>query len=226
MIPKQVIEKGKKYNFLELTGNYEYRGKVIYVEVKCVCGKIKLVRYASLKINETKSCGCQRKGLISKLFNKHGMSNSIDRKNHPIYTAYHNMIDRCTKETATGFKDYGGRGITVCKSWTNSFTNFKKWALSNGWQQGLTLDRKDTDGNYTPYNCRWVTKKRQQNNRRCNINITAFGETKTLVEWSEDSRCMVRYDGLKVRVKKMGWDSERAITTPAGNQGTRKSPRG
>lgn len=93
-------------------------------------------------------------------------------------------MDRCYRKNAANFKSYGGRGISVCEEW-HDISVFEKWAIENGYKNGLTLDRIDTNGNYCPENCRWATPKQQANNRRNTVFVTIEGVTKTLSEWAE-----------------------------------------
>ena len=94
------------------------------------------------------------------------------------------MLKRCYKENNQAYKDYGGRGITVCDEWKNSFVEFAKWAMKNGYKDDLTIDRIDNNGNYEPSNCRWATKAEQARNTRKNKFFTYNGETKIISEWS------------------------------------------
>ena len=103
-----------------------------------------------------------------------------------IYRRYNHMRRRCYNEKDQNYKNYGGRGIKICDEWLNDFETFYKWALENGYKKELTIDRIDVNGNYEPSNCRWITMKEQQRNRRTNVRITFNGVTKTQVEWAEE----------------------------------------
>jgi len=105
---------------------------------------------------------------------------------HPIYTAWKNMRRRCYSLNFKQYSDYGGRGISVCSEWRSDFVSFLRWALDNGWEKGLTLDRINNDGNYEPKNCRWATWREQLTNTRRNHMIEYNGKTKTITEWSEE----------------------------------------
>lgn len=100
------------------------------------------------------------------------------------YNSYKSMMHRCYNKNAANYKNYGGRGIKVCKEWHNIET-FEKWANSSGFKVGLTLDRIDVDGNYCPENCRWATQKEQCNNRRNTVYIEYNGEIHTISEWAD-----------------------------------------
>lgn len=100
-------------------------------------------------------------------------------------SGWRNMISRCYDENNKSYRNYGGRGITICDEWKNDLHSFVSWAVSSGWKKGLTLDRIDVDGKYSPDNCRWETRKVQGRNTRRNIMITHNGETRCLSEWCE-----------------------------------------
>lgn len=95
------------------------------------------------------------------------------------------MKQRCLNPNNSNYKNYGGRGISICNEWINNTTSFYLWALNNGYNDGLTIDRIDADGNYEPTNCRWITNKEQQRNRTNNHLITLKNETHTVIEWAE-----------------------------------------
>lgn len=115
--------------------------------------------------------------------------------NTRIYKAWSSMRDRCLGKNTHNFKNYGGRGITICDQW-NNFENFYK-DMSGSYFEGLTLDRIDVDGNYSKDNCRWITKQEQQNNRRNNTFVTFNGETNNLQRWS--NKLGISYSTLKYR---------------------------
>lgn len=121
------------------------------VQCRCNCGRIVTIHCANLRSGNTKSCGC-----IVKI---HGDSKT------PLFRVWIDMQDRCQNINHHAFDRYGGRGIKVCSSW-KKFVAFKRWAVSNGYHQGLSLDRKNNDQGYRPSNCRWATDSQQNLNRR------------------------------------------------------------
>lgn len=121
------------------------------------------------------------------------------------------MKTRCQNSKSKEYDRYGGRGITVCEEWKNDFMSFYNWAIANGYQEGLTIDRKDNDGNYEPSNCRWITRKEQMNNCSRNHLITIDGETHTIKEWSEITG--VPASRITARINVLGWDEKKAVIT-------------
>jgi hypothetical protein len=125
---------------------------------------------------------------------------------------FNQMKQRCRNPNNEKYPRYGGRGIEVRFT---GWAQFRDWAYANGYREGLTIDRIDNDGHYEPSNCRWVDLRAQQRNTSKNSLLTAFGETKTVVEWSEDPRCVVGYVALVQRVRKgKNWTPEEVLTTP------------
>lgn len=128
-----------------------------------------------------------------------------------IYCTWLNMKQRCYYVKGKSFKNYGGRGITVCEAWKNNFIAFLDWSLANGYNDNLTLDRKDVNGNYEPENCRWITNQKQQLNRRNNHNLTYQEVTKTLSEWSKETGLAQKT--IENRLKS-GWDIHETLFKP------------
>lgn len=133
-----------------------------------------------------------------------------------LYRVWKSMKNRCKYPSNPSFKNYGARGITVCAEWDN-FITFSDWAMSNGYNDTLSIDRIDVNGNYEPSNCRFSDIITQSENKRNSVNleITAFGETKSAIRWSYDERCVVNLSALNTRLA-LGWEPERAITEPSG----------
>lgn len=126
-----------------------------------------------------------------------------------LYDIWRCMKQRCNNPKTNRFNRYGGRGITICHQW-NKFEAFYDWAMNSGYADNLTIDRKDTDGNYESNNCRWVTERVQQNNRSNNRYIEFNGTSHTLGEWSEITG--IRLATIWARLNN-GWDVKITLTT-------------
>ena len=133
-----------------------------------ICGREFRTFPCNLKKGWGRFCGlaCKAKSF----FYRHGQSRSR------LYRIWSNMKNRCTCNTTPSYAYYGGRGIKVCKEWIDSFESFRDWALVNGYEDGLELDRRDADGGYMPENCRWATRTEQMRNtrKRSNAKTSAF----------------------------------------------------
>lgn len=149
---------GTKINSLSFIGiDYEKtkeKHKKYYI-LRCDCGNIKSIRKDLWESGNTKACGC--------LYETHGQAKGEHSR---IYEIYYGMKKRCFNVKNKAYKNYGGRGITICNEWlgANGFVNFYKWAISNGYRDNLTIDRIDVNGDYKPNNCRWVTMEIQHKN--------------------------------------------------------------
>lgn len=125
-----------------------------------------------------------------------------------LFSIWANMKSRCYNQNTTHYSRYGARGITVCEEWKDDFQAFYDWAISNGYEDHLTIDRIDNDGNYEPSNCRWATVNEQSTNRSTNHVVTINGISKCLMDWCVD--CGVNYKTVKDRLKR-GWTYEDAL---------------
>lgn len=169
---------------------------------KCDCGRTIITTGNLLKSEKTKSCGCKKIEVCGDAHRNHGKSGTR------LYVTWQHMKQRCYNPRNACYKYYGARGITVCDDWMQ-FEPFEQWALSNGYSAELTIDRIDVDGNYCSENCRWVTWETQQNNKRSNTVIQAFGESKTLSEWSKISG--INRTTIQKRIKTGGQTPEKAM---------------
>ena len=132
-----------------------------------------------------------------------------------LYGVWANMLSRCHNANHRQYKDYGGRGIVVCKEWKD-FTVFREWAYSNGYVDGenkmeCTIDRIDVNGNYEPSNCRWATAKEQANNTRRNTIVEYDGKRMSLSQWADYLK--MNYSSFMSRWDR-GWTMERIVDTP------------
>lgn len=192
---------GKKFGKLK---PLKYLGNSRWL-CECECGNNKEVINYNLTRGFTKSCGCFNSQSSAKRNTTHGMSESSE------YNVWSLMIKRCTNEKSRDYIWYGGQGIRVCDRWINDFSAFYE-DMGARPSRKHSIDRINIDGDYDPNNCRWATQLQQANNKRNNHFLTAFGETKTIAEWSRDIRCLVSYTALRARINDRGWNAETAIT--------------
>lgn len=176
---------------------------------ECVCGRFVTVRSNSLRFGKTQSCGC----IARERRTTHNMSKTR------IYDTWHKMKSRCNNPNIRSYKDYGGRGILVCKEWNDNFASFYQWAITHGYDETLTIDRIDVNANYTPDNCRWVSKSAQATNRRSNRYIEYNGEKKTVTEWANDLN--IPRHLLFGRLRR-GWSPQDVLTKPLQATKSRK----
>lgn len=160
--PKKNVT-GEIYGRLTITGDAPYRSKDRRVYVQCICGNTKDVLLGDLRRGDTQSCGCYLQEQIT----KHGDAHAR------LYKIYHGMLNRCYLKTTIHFHNYGGRGITVCDEWKENYEVFRNWALNNGYQDNLTIDRKNVNGNYEPENCQWLSQHLQQRNKQAVPNCSS-----------------------------------------------------
>lgn len=173
---------------------------------KCDCGKTISAFSSNLVMGYTKSCGCYGAQRRSESHTTHGGYNDPEKKTTLL--SWKSMMSRCYYEGNNRYHLYGGRGIVVCDRW-KQFENF--WSDMGKRPEGMSLDRKDSNGSYNLQNCRWASHRQQQNNRRNNVLLEFRGESKTAPEWG---RSVGLPEGLISSRISNGWSVERAITTP------------
>jgi hypothetical protein len=196
---------GKRFGRLTVLHLHEVsRSRGARWQCKCDCGNTALVYRKELRNGDTQSCGCLHKEQLQERNTIHGLCGT------PEHDVWLNMITRCTQPSAQNFRFYGGRGIKVCARWRNDFRSFLAdmgpRPSPNHW-----IDRIDSDGDYSPENCRWSTRTEQFRNRRSNRLIEYANETKTMVEWAEAFG--LNPMTLQWRLDH-GWSVHDALTTP------------
>ncbi len=190
--------------FIRLTAIEHVQGE--YWKVKCDCGTEKIVRFNGK--SGAKSCGCLhmeqcKAGTNSR---KHGDARKGQVKR--LHNIWRRMLSKCYHEKCDRFPYYGAREIKVCDEW-QQYVPFRNWAMSHGYDEKLTIHRKDNDGNYEPSNCMWADKKTQMRNMRTTRYVVVNGKTICLAECAEIYG--MKYKKLQGRLDR-GWDIERAIS--------------
>lgn len=209
---KAKIEQGSKHR---LEGQRFGRWTVIkYVGdskwlCECSCGCKKKIQTGELRFGATQMCkSCAIEEQRKNPRKTHGESDT------KLYSVFYAMHGRCEYEKDAGYKWYGARGIKVCEAWSgeNGYISFAKWAKENGYEEGLEIDRIDTNGDYEPDNCRWATRTENMNNVRSNHRVTINGETKTIAEWARYYN--VPYSIFRGRYVLYGWTLESTLNIP------------
>ena len=193
---------GKKFGRLTAV---EYRGRKRRTSLwlcECTCGDRREYPLNNLRSGHTKSCGCLNSDLTALRNQTHGWRHT------PTYNSWACMLSRCMNATAQDYPNYGGRGICVVDSWFD----FENFLVDMGIKPpGMSLDRRDNDGDYGPDNCRWATLKEQARNKRTNRVLAAFGREQCLAAWAEEYEIS---DSVISRRIKRGWSVEEAIAVP------------
>jgi len=178
-----------------------------YTKCICDCGNVReRISLSCLRTGNTTSCGCARAEERRRRPDAHGLEDT------PLYRVWCNMKSRCLNSRNKSFKNYGGRGISICPEWVNDFRAFYQWAIGCGYAEGLTIERINVNGDYKPSNCRWATRYEQARNTTRNIKLTFNDCTMCLKDWAKE----IGMDELTLRdrILESGWSIERALTTP------------
>lgn len=190
---------------------------------RCDCGTERVVNGRGLRTGKSVSCGCYAREVTSRRMKnltpeeKMKFARYTHRQSDSrLYCIWWGMRERCYRPSKAEYKYYGGRGITICDEWLEDFMNFYNWAMANGYEDHLSIDRIDVNGNYCPENCRWATHKEQCNNRRQNRFLKFNGETHTVKEWAD----IIGINVVTLRGRlRTGWSVELALTTPTLRKG-------
>jgi hypothetical protein len=169
---------------------------------KCECGTVRAVSTSHLRRGKSRSCGCLERELTSARAATHGMTGS------PEHRTWMSMRDRCRNPNAAHFECYGGRGITVCDRWANSFKNFFE-DMGPKPSPAHSIDRIDVNGNYAPENCRWATVKQQRRNTRANTIVSYLGRNVCIAEAAELSGISKHVLSMRIR---RGWEDDRLFS--------------
>lgn len=191
---------GERFGRLTVSRFHHKEGRCVFVVCRCDCGRVKVIRVTNL-LGGQKSCGCASKEYFDR-------GNKV--KDKKLYAVYRAMKLRCNNSNMKCYNNYGGRGIKVCPAWNqkHGYWAFETWAFANGYQHGLTLDRIDNNLGYCPENCRWVSMRIQQNNKRTNRLFEFNGRTYTISELARLAG--LTHAGMSRRLK-VGWAIEDAI---------------
>jgi len=207
---KYEASAGEKYGRLTLIKETVRTSKKHMWLCKCDCGKTVEVSIYQLKDGICKSCGCLRDEIATQRcydMSRHSMARTR------MYNVWGGMIARCGNPNSKDYRNYGGRGIKVCDDWKD-FCKFHEWAIANGYEDNLSIDRINVNGNYEPNNCRWIPLREQNANKRNNVLVEYKGETHCLREWSKILG--KPYVTLHRRIRKHGWSIDKAFETPIG----------
>lgn len=205
---------GQKYGKLTVIGFekkvYRSNQQAWLWRVRCDCGSETIVRPYKLFSGKTKSCGCMKvdrcKTYTEKYRTIHG------GRHERLYAIWHGMNERCYTRTHKDYKNYGGRGIAICDEWKDDYAVFREWAISNGYEDGLTIERKDYNADYCPTNCTWITIAEQTRNKRNNVRVQYDGKKWVLSELCAEKG--LTYGTIYSRIFHRGWSVERAIEEP------------
>jgi hypothetical protein len=173
----------------------------------CDCGRLSVAESSQLKSGKTASCGCYGRSILGKTNTTHGHTKG--GKHSKTYESWAGIISRCKNKNKKAYKNYGARGITVCKRW-EVFENF--YADMGDKPDGMTIERVDNDKGYDLGNCKWATRYDQANNTRRNRFIEHNGETKTISQWAREKNLYPQT--LYNRINILKWPHGKAIDTP------------
>lgn len=202
---KKVNLTGQRFGRLTVVSEAERRGGRVAWACLCDCGAETVAIACNLTRGHTLSCGCLHREITAERHVTHGQSHT------PEYKVWRGMRNRCENQNDAAYPDYGGRGIKVCERWKS----FERFLSDMGARpDGMTIERNDVNGDYSPENCRWATMKEQQSNRRDTIRIAIGDRVQPLKLWCEELG--VAYKKVHLRLTRYGYELNRALDLPAG----------
>lgn len=210
---------GQRFGRLVVVERAPNRNGKVWWKCQCDCGNIHYAATQSLRSRHTTSCGCYLREKYNHPDGFVGASNG--ESNTRLYKEWFAMRRRCKATNGEKYEWYGKHGIKVCEEWERSYLAFKEWALANGYNDSLSLDRIDVNGDYEPSNCRWITMAEQQNNKRGTHYVEYNGQVKTLMDWARE----YNLDGEKLRSRvRAGWtDGEEILFGRPARKTTRSN---
>ena len=198
------VQKGDRFGTWTVLGP---TGRNQKYKCECDCGVQQDVRVYDLTKGKSTMCKA-----CATSVSKRGHGTAVSSKVSSEYNSYIHMIQRCHNEKNKDYARYGGRGITVCDMWRESFEAFY---MSMGPKpEGYTIERVDSNGNYEPSNCRWASRAEQTRNKGDNIKVEIDGQTRTVSEWAKEDWCPVNAQIVYKRISR-GWDPIRALKEPS-----------
>ena len=214
--PENLI--GKRFGRVVVLERVNIKTRNIMWKCLCDCGATKIISGGNLKGGNVRSCGCLANESTTRFAKVHGKSHTR------LFRVWSGIRNRCLCPNDKHYKDYGGRGITLCEEWKNDFMAFYNWAYANGYDETApkgkcTIDRIDNNKGYSPDNCRFVNLKVQANNKRNNHIVAVGKEALTVAEVADMAN--IEYNTMCGRVNK-GWDIESAINTPLNSKKSRR----
>lgn len=204
-MPKKINIIGRRFGRLVVLSYSHSDGYRKYYNCQCDCGNQTCVLKGNLLSGKQVSCGCFRRFRLAN-------ENRLPDGYLHLGKIFRSMKYRCYDKSCNRYYRYGGRGIKICDEWLSDINSFRKWAIENGYKEGLSIDRIDNDKDYCPENCRWVTQEEQRNNTSRTVLIEYNGKTQTLTQWAKELN--MKPSTLHNRIRVRGWSIEHALTQP------------
>jgi hypothetical protein len=204
MVARKAITPGETFGRLTVLAEIDRHRRGRRAECRCVCGTVTRVLVTRLRDGHTQSCGCLQRERVRAANVTH------EQTRHPLYRVWAAMKTRCSNPRVRGFANYGGRGITVCDRWRDSFAAFFA-DMGERPSSAHTIERRDNNAGYSAENCYWATRQEQSTNKRRTRWITHDGVTLTAPEW--DRRLGLHQGCVRQRLFVYHWSIERALTT-------------